>query len=247
MKMKTRILAALLALVLPALAGCGRATLTVETAPLAAEGRAAAHTEDPLPPSYDIYETFGLEYDKAEGALYFGGERVRYFFDGVDTGSGGQISRVEHIDRLGTVDVRTVRETVDNGDGSVNPFGPLTGLETASQAEFDARDIGALLHPSMEATTGCSQSGGEGGVSFTEIFAAYREFGVEFAESPEGSGAGNVYYLGELADAFADVSPGGGTFVFHSRDRGSCNVRTVYDGEGNLTGVERVTGGIDLG
>ena len=122
MKKKIGILGALLALL--ALAGCGRVTVTVETAPLAAEGGTTAHMEDPLPPSYDIYETFGLEYDKAEDALYFGGERVRYFFDGVDTGSGGQISRVEHIDRLGTVDVRTVRETVDNGDGSVNPFGP---------------------------------------------------------------------------------------------------------------------------
>ena len=143
--MKTRILAALLALVLPALTGCGQVTVTVEAAPLAAEGGTAAHMEDPLPPSYDIYETFGLEYDEAEDALYFGGKRVRYFFDGVDTGTGGQISRVEHIDPLGTVDVRTVRETLDNGAGSVDPFGPLTGLETASQAEFDARDIGALL------------------------------------------------------------------------------------------------------
>ncbi len=158
--MKTRILAALLALVLPALTGCGQVTVTVEAAPLAAEGGTAAHMEDPLPPSYDIYETFGLEYDEAEDALYFGGKRVRYFFDGVDTGTGGQISRVEHIDPLGTVDVRTVREAVDNGDGSVDPFGPLTGLETASQAEFDARDIDALLHPSMAATTGCSESGG---------------------------------------------------------------------------------------
>ena len=148
---------------------------------------------------------------------------------------------------MGTVDVRTVRETVDNGDGSVNPFGPLTGLETAGQAEFDARDIDALLHPSMAATTGCSESGGGGGVPFAEIFAAYRDFGVEFVESPEGSGTGNVYCLGELADVFADVSPEGGSFVFHSRDRGTCNVRTVYDRAGNLAGVERFTGELELG
>lgn len=246
MKMKMRILAALFALVLPALAGCGRVTLTVETVPLAAEGRSAVHTEDPLPPSYDIYETFGLEYDKAEDALYFGDERVRCFFDGVDTGNGGQISRVEHIDPKGTVDVHTVRQTLDNGDGSVDPFGPLTGLEAASQAEFDARDINALLHPGPEAAA-CAESGGVPGRSFAEIFTAYRDFGVEFVESPEGSGTGNVYYLGELADGFADISPEGGTFVFHSRDRGTCNVRTVYDGAGKLTGVERFTGKIELG
>ena len=131
---------------------------------------------------------------------------------------------------------------MDNGDGSVDPFGPLTGLEADGQAEFDARDIGALLHPSMEATADCSQTSGIPGKSFAELFAAYRDFGVEFVESPEGSGRGNVYYLGELADSFADVTPGGGTFVFHSRDRGTCNLQTVYDGTGALTGVERLTG-----
>lgn len=246
MRTKYRIFALLLALVLPALAGCGRVTVTVEATPLAA-GTSAAHAEDPLPPSYDIYETFGLEYDGAEDALYLDGQRVRYFFDGVDTGDGGRISRVEHIDPAGAVDVHTIRETTDNGDGSVNPFGPLTGLEADSQAVFDARDIDGLLHPGLEATADCSGSGGTPGRPFAEIFAAYRDLGVEFVESPEGSGAGNVYYLGELVDGFADISPEGGAFVFHSRDRGSCNVRTVYDGAGKRAGVERFTGGIVLG
>lgn len=243
MKMKICLLAGLLALALPALAGCGRAAVTAEAVPLTANA-STAHTEDPLPPSYDVYETFGLRYDAAEDALYFGGERVRRFFDGVDTGDGGQISRVEHIDPAGTVDVHTLRETVDNGDGSVNPFGPLTGLEADGQSEFDARDIQALLRPALEAAAGCSESGGAPGRSFSEIFAAYRDFGVEFTESPEGSGIGNVYYLGEPADCFADLSPEGGSFVFHSRDRGGCNIRTVYDGQGNLAGVERFAGKI---
>lgn len=244
--MKKRILTAILALSLLVPAGCARVTVTVEASSLTANA-STIHTEDPLPPSYDIYETLGLEYDGAEDALYFGGQRVRYFFDGVDTGDGGQIAKVEHIDPDGTVDVHTVRQTVDNGDGSVNPFGPLTGLEADRQAVFDARDIDALLHPSMEATADCSESGGTPGKTFAEIFAAYRDFGVEFVEFPEGSGVGNVYYLGELAGGFADISPEGGNFVFHSRDRGSCNIRTVYDGEGNLAGVERFTGKIDAG
>ncbi len=244
--MKKRILTAALAAVLLVPAGCARVTVTVEASPLAA-AMPTAHAEDPLPPSYDVYEAFGLEYDGEEDALYFGGERVRYFFDGVDTGNGGQISRVEHIDPDGTVDVHTLRQTVDNSDGSVNPFGPLTGLEADSREVFDARDVQALLHPAMEATADCSESGGAPGKSFTEIFAAYRDLGVEFTESPEGSGVGNVYYLGELADSFADVSPEGGTFVFHSRDRGTRSVRTVYDGEGRLAGAEWFTGRIRLG
>lgn len=247
MRTKYRIFASLLALALPTLAGCGRVTVTVEAAPLTAELMSADRAEDPLPPSYGIFETFGMEYREAEDALYFNGERVRYFFDGVDTGNGGRISRVEHIDPAGTVDVHTVRQTLDNGDGSVNPFGPLTGLEADGQAEFDARDIQALLHPGLEATAACSEGGGTPGRPFSEIFAAYRGFGVEFAESPEGSGTGNVYYMGEPVKGFADISPEGGAFVFHSRDGGTCNVRTVYDGAGNLTGVERLTGGIELG
>lgn len=237
--MKRTYLLAALTLALLAPAGCARVTVTVESASLAAEG-STAHAEDPLPPSYDIYEAFGLRYDEAADALYFDGQRVRYFFDGVDTG-GGQLSRVEHIDGAGTVDVHTVRETVDNGDGSVNPFGPLTGLEADSEAAFRARDVSALPHPGLEAVTACSESGGGPGVSFAERFEAYRAFGIEFMESPEGSGVGNVYYLGELVDAFADLSDAG-AFVFHSQDGGSCSVRTVYDRRGALSGVERFAG-----
>ncbi len=241
---KNGLFAALL-LGLLALSGCGGIVPGPQTTALAAEGPAAAGEPEPAPPAYDVYAPFGMQYDGAEDALYFGGERVRYFFDGVDTGDGGRIARAEHIDEAGTVDVHTLRKTVDNGDGSVNPFGPLTGLEADSQAVFDARDIEALLHPALEATTGCSQCSGGQGVSFAERFEPYRDYGVEFVELPEGSGTGNVYLDGALADAFADVSKDG-TFVFHSADRGTFSIRAVRDGEGNLTGVERFTGELRL-
>ena len=247
---KTMFLAAALAALL-ALPACARITVTMEAAPLTSVSAPAEAAEGPGPsevpemPDYGVYAPFGLTYDEAEDALYFDGQRVRYFFDGVDTGDGGQISHAEHMDPAGTVDVHTVRKTVDNGDGSVNPFGPLTGLEADSQAVFDARDIDALLHPSMEATA-CGQTSGEPGRPFTEIFAAYRDYGVEFVESPAGSGRGNVYLNGALADVFADVSEAG-SFVFHSTDRGDFSVRAVRDGAGSLTGVERFTGEIELG
>lgn len=241
--MKKLLLPASLVLALLALAGCGRITVTVEAAPLTAELFTRSAEASPAP-SYDVYEAFGLSYDREADALYFDGQRVRYFFDGVDTGSGSRISRVEHIDRLGTLDVHTLREAVDNGDGSVNPFGPLTGLEADGQAAFDARDIDALLRLDPEAVA--DGSAAVPGKPFSEIFAAYRDFGVVFVESPEGSGTGNVYYRGEPVSGFADLSQEG-TFVFHSRDGGTCNVRTVYDGEGNLAGVERFTGEAELG
>lgn len=239
--MRFAVMTVLLVLALPVLAACGRVTVTVEPAPLTLERHdSTANMEDPLPPSYDIYESFGLTYDREADALYFGGERVRYFFDGVDTGTGGHISRVEHIDPQGTVDVHTVRQTVDNGDGSVNPFGPLTGLEADSREDFDARDIDALLHPALEATAACSESDGTPGVTFAQVFAAYRDFGVEFLESPEGSGTGDVSFQGERVRCFSDVSPAGGAFVFHSRDGGTCDVRTVYGENGEIASVERL-------
>lgn len=240
---KNGLLAALLAGLL-VLSGCGGGMPGPRTTVLAAEGPTAGEPE-PAPPAYDIYAPFGMQYDGAEDALYFGGERVRYFFDGVDTENGGRIARTEHIDEAGTVDVHTLRKALDNGDGSVNPFGPLTGLEADSQAVFDARDMEALLHPALEAVTDCSESSGEPGLTFAERFEPYRDYGVEFVELPQGSGAGNVYLNGALADAFADVSKDG-TFVFHSADRGTFSIRAVRDGEGTLTGVERFTGELRL-
>lgn len=245
--MKRAFCLAVLCLALSVLAGCGgfgarHIRLTAEAAWSVPGGEA-----EPAPPAYDIYEPFGLTHDKETDTLYFNGRRVRCFWDGVEIGDGtGWITHTEHIDEAGTVDVHTLRETVENGDGSVNPFGPLTGLAACSQAEFDARDMDAMLRGAPEAVAACGESGGEPGVDFADRFAPYRDYGVEFVESPGRGGVGNVYLHGALAEVFCDVS-GDGTFVFHSADGGDFGICTVYDVRGNLCGVERFTGEIRLG
>lgn len=86
------------------------------------------------------YEAFGLKWNDHEKALSYNGKRVRYFFDGVDLGN-GQAVKLEYTDRSlkGEIDVYTVRQRIDNGDGSVDLMGPLTGLAEYSQKEFDER------------------------------------------------------------------------------------------------------------
>ncbi len=79
--------------------------------------------------SYQEYETFGLKYDESKNELYFDGELVRYFYDGVDVADGVQSVYCEFLNENGTVDIHTTRETIKNADGSVNPFGRLTGIE----------------------------------------------------------------------------------------------------------------------
>lgn len=59
-------------------------------------------------------------------------------------------------------------------------------------------------------------------------------------EAEGASGAGNVYYNGQLVSRFADLTPDGGAFTFTSAEQGGINVKTVYDNSGRLTGVETV-------
>ena len=301
------------------------------------------------------YKPFGLTWDNSGKALYYNGERVRYFLDGVDVdGTGAMAIYLEYADAelKGEIDVRAVRERVQNPDGSFDPMGPLTGLEKYSQAEFDAR---SFLAPSLEAeatyagqdtawetgdarelldayvpfglsyeadpsiavgelsmswqgkpvhsifdevkavwiansmrglylgpdavdleavyeqgklvglreTQDCpmveagfaSDDGAEAaiiqttfafggddteepGTSFAERFGKYAPFGIIYEEAEGASGAGNVYYDGQLISRFADLSPDGGAFTFSSAEQGGIAVRTVYDADGRLTGVE---------
>ena len=102
---------------------------------------------------FTLYEPFGLVWDGGEKVLYWNGERVRYFLDGVEVdSSGGMAIYLEYADAelRGDIDVHTVRRRVQNPDGSFDPMGSLTGLKKYSQAEFDAR---SFLPPSLSAET----------------------------------------------------------------------------------------------
>ena len=301
----------------------------------------SAHEAIATSADFTEYKPFGLVWDNSEKALYLNGQRVRYFLDGVDLdGTGAMAIYLEYADAelKGEIDVHTVRQRVQNLDGSFDPMGPLTGLEKYSQAEFDTR---SFLPPSLEEETYITQeldraaaetetllqayvpfglsykidsnagelvlsmswqgkpvhsvfdaergvwiansmrglylgpdavdleavyergkltglretqdqpitqttyaSGGtseaESGTSFVERFAKYKAFGIEYIEAEGASGAGNVYYNGQLVSRFADLTPDGGAFTFTSAEQGGINVKTVYDNSGRLTGVETV-------
>lgn len=80
----------------------------------------------------------------------------------------------------------------------------------------------------------------EGGRTHAEIFAQYKDFGVTYEEKDGAEGKiRNVYYNGELVKSFIDVSEKG-TFTFGSTGAGTLVVRTVYDTNGKLIGVEPV-------
>ena len=180
------------------------------------------------------YKEFGISYD-IQGNMYFKGEAVRYFWDGYEFEK-NLMSRYEFYNGSGTIDVHTVRNIKDNGDGSIDPFGDLTDIRSYSNAEFDARDTAAMENPPMETTAVEDNSNtAADGRTFEQIFADYKTYGITYKSG--GSGLGNVYLNGELVQAFVDEKDGG-VFSFHSMDGGSLVVRTVYDENGNLTGLK---------
>ena len=106
---------------------------------------------------FEEYERCKLTFKNNGSDLYWNGQRVRIFADGAEFG-GGYVSQYEHYDPEGTIDVRTVRERVDNGDGSYDPMGPLVRLEEfqPGQMFLDAlegqRYVGAEIQYEAEHT-----------------------------------------------------------------------------------------------
>lgn len=287
------------------------------------------------------YEPYGLVWSEDEKALFWNGQRVRYFLDGADLDDLGAMAiRLEYADAdfTGEIDVHTVRQRVQNADGSFDPMGPLTGLEKYSQADYDmntlrvtaaleaeacttqeiARELektrallqaylpfglsyetdaatgeirmtwqGKPVHSVFDAEKGvwvansmrglylgpdavdltavyergelvglqetqaqaataasfvAEGNAAEPGTRFAERFAAYAPFGITYVEAEGASGAGNVYYNGQLVSRFADLTPNGGAFTFSSAEKGDFSVKTVYDNNGRLIGVQAVAG-----
>ena len=220
---------------------------------------------------FQEYKSFGLTWDEQTNTLYYNGQRVRYFFDGADMGEDGMAIKMEYADRekIGDIDVHTVRQRVDNGDGSYDLMGPLTGLELYYDEEFKTRtfipsllsavsynifmsddstvitdlDIASTFLYQTDDTVieeATAVEGTGGGHTFEELFSKYEPFGITYEEAPHASGVGNVYYNGNLVHTFSDVSPSGGAFSFTSSKQGGINVRMIYKNN-SLSGVEIVT------
>lgn len=181
------------------------------------------------------YRSYGISFDK-KGKMYYKKELVRYFWDGIDLGNSTAAVRYEYLNKEGTVDVHTTRMSTDNGDGSIDPFGKLTGIEKYSQDEFNKRNLADLESTSEAVTTTSGNS--SGGETFAQKFARYKEYGIEYREL-DGSSSGNVYYKGRLIKTFVDKEQDGGVFTFQSAGGGEMVVHTVYDKNGKLIGVEK--------
>ncbi len=181
------------------------------------------------------YQACGMTYDAAKGAFYFNGKLVRYFFDGY-TLENGVAAIYDHVNKDGVVDVHTVREATQNADGSTNPGGKLVGIEAYSQEELDSRFI--MTPTTTQEAASFGFVGSTSGTTFEECFAQYKGYGITYVEAPDASGKGNVYLNGQLVSQFSDVSPDGSAFSFTSADKGGIAVRTVYDSDGQLSGVE---------
>lgn len=113
----------------------------------------------------------------------------------------------------------------------------VSGGETTFEGEVS--DI-FLTYDGNVATTEESVAEGSaeaGGISFEEIFAPYKKYGLEYKEK---DGERKLYFKGVPVSKFLDLSPDGGIYVFSSDGGGEISVQTVYDDSGNLTGVEEI-------
>ena len=182
----------------------------------------------------ELYGDYGISLDK-NGDMIFQGELVRLFWDGVDAGDGASSVLCQYYNEKGTVDVHTVRAVIDNGDGSVDPFGKLIKIEKDSQEVFDRRDMDDYLSDGPSTTTASGFSNSNDGTSFAEVMKKYAEFGIRYES---GDGLGNIYYNNQLVKTFIDKNKQGDVFTLSSEDGGEIVVHTVYDKKGNLTGVE---------
>ncbi len=204
-----------------------------------------------------LYGSFGISFS-ADGKMLYNGQPVRYFCDGVEVGDGFATQYV-YLNQSGEIDVYTVREATKNPDGSVDPFGKLTGLRKATESEFEnlktpfivtdeeatALTVEAVpgatnnlwLSTHIIETTTAVGSSEDRGQSFEDIFKKYQGLGITFKPSDNG-GMGSVYYNGELLDGFADNSPSGAAFSFKFKDTGRGVAHVVYDESGKMVGID---------
>ena len=179
---------------------------------------------------------FGLTGSEADG-LFYNGQRVRRFVDGVSVGGGGYGVRYSYVDEAGTVDVHTLRSVLYNPDGSYNPMGDLIGLAAAGDSGFD-RGLIDCAKPSFGSQSafaeGSSRSGD--GKTFEEIFAQYEAYGLTCTSGV--NSFVDLSYSGQPVRQFADLRPDGSAFTYENPYcREGLSLYAVYDESGALAGL----------
>lgn len=179
---------------------------------------------------FEDYKRYGLTFKSQDGSLRWKGQRVRIFVDGAEYGD-GFASAYEHYDPEGTIDVRTVREKVDNGDGSYDLMGPLVRLE-----EFQPEQI------FLDALEGQNYVGAE--ISYGEEHTAqelerYAPFGLHYEfDQSQSTGSLVMTWNGRAVRSLFD--PERQLWVCNSLGTKGLNLEAVYE-DGRLTGLREST------
>lgn len=167
-------------------------------------GSGAVTTASEIPP-VEEYAPFGLTLDEAENALYYHGEKVRYFEDSEEVGDGGIAIRCQYYREDGTADLRTVRDRVEYPDGSFDPFGPIVRIESLPAAEAEAR-IAAYCSVSPEVTC-VEMDAAEQAEADQDVLDVYTPFGLEYQSHPV-TGQLRMTYRGKPVHSVSDSVTG---------------------------------------
>lgn len=168
------------------------------------------------------YEALGLRYSKSDNSLYFGGERVGYFFD--EYKPGAYIRSLMDGGKIGVVSVR-------------DESGKLISLKKTDMPEFDFE---TTVAESVDASEKEDILGTKVGCFFTtgdlptneQIIKKYGSYGISFD-------GGDMLYNGETVRFFCDgVEVGDGFATKHTylNLSGKVDVYTVYEATNNPDG-----------
>lgn len=156
------------------------------------------------------YEALGLSYSKSEDALYFGGERVGYFFDEYQPGA--YIHSLMDGGKIGVVSVR---------DGS----GKLISLKKTDMPEFEGEisTIEGAVSSSYESEQ----------LTKDEVISTYGSYGISF------NADGKMLYNGQTVRYFCDgveVGDGIASHYVYLNQSGEVDVYTVREATANPDG-----------
>lgn len=156
------------------------------------------------------YEALGLSYSKSEDALYFGGERVGYFFDEYQPGA--YIHSLMDGGKIGVVSVR---------DGS----GKLISLKKTDMPEFDGEisTVEGAVSSSYESEQ----------LTKDEVISTYGSYGISF------NAEGKMLYNGQTVRYFCDgveVGDGIASHYVYLNQSGEVDVYTVREATANPDG-----------
>ena len=175
---------------------------------------------------FEDYKRCGLTFQNNDGILYWKGQQVRIFADGAEYGD-GYASWYEHYDPEGTIDVRTVRERVDNGDGSYSLMGPLVRLEEFEPDQMFLDALEGQRYVGAESQYEAERSAKE--------LERYKPFGLAYSFDPnQETGQLSMTWNGQPVRSLFD--PERQLWVCNSLGTKGLNLESVYE-NGRLTGL----------